>query len=226
MALSCEHLRALLDQDASLDTAPVLDHLAGCPQCRAVVDRWLRVVGRLREVGDETPPPPFLHGRVMAHVRARRTARARLWWAPAFATALVVVVVVWREPFDSSRPPVPSAPTPSSVSASPALPAPTPRAPQRPAVSPGPLRGISRSAPKGSIVCLLVRADGESRPVILDEVRAPAPDVEWAIVIAETGEVSPAGEAGSIPYETLEVLAASRLRPGRYLLRRASHTSR
>jgi hypothetical protein len=75
-------------------------------------------------------------------------------------------------------------------------------------------------------VCVLVRSDGEARPFTLPEATAPPRESEWAVVVAESGEVSPEGEVGSIPFEPLELIAAAQLRPGRYLLRRADHIAR
>jgi hypothetical protein len=217
MALTCEDLRRLIDEEARLDTSAVREHLDGCPQCRTAVSRWTQVATELRDLGGEAPPP-FLHGRVMAHVRAQRLASKRLWWTPALATALLVVIVsVWHSPIEAPGPPPLGAPVPTSLpvpasSASPGV---------RPApVAPGPLRGVRRPSEAG-IRCLAVGSDGTTRPVRLPEAWAPGPTVEWAVLVAPSGEVRPEDEAAAIPFETLEILASASLPAGRHLLRRA-----
>lgn len=216
MALTCEDLRRLIDGEARLDTSEVREHLDGCPECRTAVSRWTQVAAELRGLGGEAPPP-FLHGRVMAHVRAQRPASKRLWWTPALATALLVVIVsVWHSPIEAPGPSPLGAPPPSSIPAPASSVSPFVRsAPDEP----GPLRGVRRPSEAG-ISCVAVDSEGTSRPVRLPEAWAPGPTVEWVVVVAPSGEVRPEDEAAAIPFETLEILASVSLPAGRHLLRR------
>ena len=228
MALTCDDLRRLIDEEEPLDTAGAREHLDGCPECRTIVRRWTQVTAELTDIAGE-PPPAFLHGRVMAHVRTARAAPKRLWWAPALATALLVAVVgLWRPPFPSTQPSrsPSSAPTPSwSASSSALSTAPVSPGLQPPSVAPDPLRGAPTPR-EAAVPCVVVASDGKSRPLSLPEALAPVQKSEWAVVVAPSGEVRPEDEAMAIPFETLEILAGADLPAGRHVLRRAPHAKR
>jgi hypothetical protein len=125
MALTCAELRRLIDAEAPLNTAEARQHLEACTECRAAVRRWEQVEAKLRE-WREQEPPAFLHGRLMAHVRAAGRERAperrilrRLWWAPTLATALLVALVVMRTPPRPSSEEAPARPSVTPPSTSP-----------------------------------------------------------------------------------------------------------
>ena len=240
MALSCNDLRRLLDAEAPLDTGEACEHLASCPGCREAVTRWERVEAQLGAWGSE-PTPPFLHARLMAHVRGagrqRSTPRLRrFWWAPTLATALLVAAFgIVRTPPRAPRPP--ESPSPAMPAAAPDSAAPqsspgpaTPAAPQTVVPSesgPGPVRGLSATRPQArAAACELVGPDGggASRRLRLLAAWAPPQGVAWTIIVAASGEVRsevPENDPGhAVPLETLEALASLNLQPGRYRLQR------
>jgi len=119
--MTCRELLDALDSGASLSGPELAEHLAGCAGCRAAVARWRSTQDALRSLGDEQPPP-FLHSRVMATLRAeqsRRTRRApwalRVAWAgPALVLAFVALLAghgLWRSATErpGEVPPVPVA---------------------------------------------------------------------------------------------------------------------
>jgi hypothetical protein len=75
------------------------EHLATCPACASEERFWLEVRGALRQVPS---PPPFLHSRIMASVRAEARAReerhpwflaawTRRWVLPSMTAAIIVM---------------------------------------------------------------------------------------------------------------------------------------
>lgn len=245
MALTCADLRRLMDEDAPLDAGEAREHLSGCDACRTSLARWELAVTKLREWGEQAPPP-FLHARLMAHVRAdgRSGEPRRSWrrhvWASALATlALVGTIAVWRS---DEAPLAPLAPVPTLATSVPRSDAPSPAASpggtrprpgsQVPPVrTRGPMRGPS-TLPLGerSTACELQGPGdtGGRRLLTLRESWAPPPATPWTVDVAPSGEVRPAasmlheGVAGPIPLETLEALASLDLAPGRYLLVRTA----
>jgi negative regulator of sigma E activity len=104
--MTCAELERCLDEDRTIDTPEAAAHLATCAECRRAVERWRAVRSELRSMASE-PDPPFLHTRVMAHVRAEgQRAPGRTFWllrpvwaAPALAVLFIGVVAglgVWR----------------------------------------------------------------------------------------------------------------------------------
>ena len=237
MALICADLRRLMDEGAALDASEVRTHLAGCEGCRRAVERWQETIAKLREWGEQ-PTPPFLHGRLMARLRAdgqpRRSWLRRLWWAPTLATIVLVATLgVWRS---AEPPPAPQTAVSHPRALATAAPAKSPSERTRPAPTPavppertdGPLRGGSPTPRAVQNVACQLRgaAAGDRRLLELPEGWAPPPGVAWTVVVAASGEVqsAPSTSVGSgeglIPLEALEALASLDLRPGRYVLER------
>ncbi len=84
------------------ERARVEDHVAGCPQCRAALDGYQRI---LAELARPLPPAPPIHwGAYRAELREkleRRRARRRTVWAefirpaPALVAAGLLAVLVY-----------------------------------------------------------------------------------------------------------------------------------
>lgn len=246
MALTCADLRRLMDEDAPLDAGEARQHLAGCDACRTSLERWELAVTKLREWGEQVPPP-FLHGRLMAHVRAEGKSREprrswrRLVWAPTLATLALVVTIAVRQtsevPVASLAPAStleslgPRSGVPSPAAASPAGTLPRPGSPAPPERTHGPMRGGSTAPFEEQSVACQLQGPGDTggqRLLTLRRSWAPPPTVAWTLDVATSGEVGPAaslppgGTAGPIPLETLEVLASLDLLPGRYVLVRTA----
>ncbi len=107
--MTCEELRALLELEGTADSEAARQHLATCQACATEVERWQTVRAMLRDMGRE-PAPPFLHSRIMAHVRAEApAANARAWlrgWrTPALAAVGAAVVILGLGLFRAVRPP-------------------------------------------------------------------------------------------------------------------------
>ena len=103
--MTCEQFLALLDREGSIAGELGAEHLVGCRSCSAALERWRAVEAEFSAMAQEGPPP-FLHARVVAHVRGATAGRDGLpWWrplwvAPALAVALVVAlggVGLWRQ---------------------------------------------------------------------------------------------------------------------------------
>ncbi len=104
MAMTCVEFLKRLDADEPLDAdADARAHAETCAGCRAALDRWSAAQDQLRAWSEEEPPP-FLHARLMAHVRAaaqdaeRAHAARGVWWrrlawaGPALAIVFVGVI--------------------------------------------------------------------------------------------------------------------------------------
>lgn len=93
--MTCDELRQRLLADQELPEA-ARAHLASCHGCRAASERWFAVRAALR-TGRSEPPPPFLHARIMAGVRAQ-PQKAPAWWRrvpqAAWAGTAVAVLIV------------------------------------------------------------------------------------------------------------------------------------
>ncbi|HPW54334.1 MAG TPA: hypothetical protein PLP31_01195 [Thermoanaerobaculaceae bacterium] len=107
--MTCEELRALLEFEGAATGDAAREHLRTCQACATEVQRWQAVQAELHDMGQE-PAPPFLHSRIMAHVRAEAPtpyARAglRSWRAPALAAFGAAVVVLGLGLFRAISPP-------------------------------------------------------------------------------------------------------------------------
>lgn len=109
--MTCEELRRLLEEEGTASSEPARAHLASCPACTREAESWAAVLASLRDLGPE-PAPPFLHARIMAHVRAeacspvvRRWRWARGWRAPALAAAGGAIVILGLGLYQAVRPP-------------------------------------------------------------------------------------------------------------------------
>jgi hypothetical protein len=74
--MTCEEFTRLLDTDRPLADLEAIAHVASCPQCARALERWQAAREELRSMATEAPPP-FLHSRIMASVRAEATAQPR-----------------------------------------------------------------------------------------------------------------------------------------------------
>lgn len=96
--MRCEEFRHELDETGSAGSPAAREHAAACPACARAAATWAAAQSALRELDGEAPPP-FLHARVMAHLRAaerertERPPRRRLLPARA-AGALAALVAV------------------------------------------------------------------------------------------------------------------------------------
>lgn len=96
--MTCHDVLRSLDEDGILP-ARADEHLAACAACRDAYEHWRAARRGLRDMGRDEPPP-FLHARMMAGVRAAQRAPARrswrpLWIAPLVATTFVAATGVW-----------------------------------------------------------------------------------------------------------------------------------
>ena len=108
--MTCEELRRLVDEEGTVSTPEAQAHLAACPECMLLARRWAEVQGALHGMGQE-PAPPFLHARIMAHVRSAEEVSARSrrsflhgWRAPAVAALGAAVVIVGLGLYSAVRP--------------------------------------------------------------------------------------------------------------------------
>jgi hypothetical protein len=122
--MTCEEFLRLLDEDRLAGSPEAAAHLQSCPECRYAKEWWHTVRRELRELKDE-PTPPFLHTRVMAHVRAGATQRAPWWqvvprlsWTGPALVGVVLLVAsgygLWQVMRPSATPPGVPAPRESS----------------------------------------------------------------------------------------------------------------
>jgi hypothetical protein len=109
--MTCEELRRLLEDEGTASSEPARAHLASCPACTREAENWAAVLASLRDLGEE-PAPPFLHARIMAHVRAeatspvvRRWRPLHGWRAPALAAAGGAIVILGLGLYQTVRPP-------------------------------------------------------------------------------------------------------------------------
>ncbi|HUK13701.1 MAG TPA: hypothetical protein VLW17_10420 [Thermoanaerobaculaceae bacterium] len=114
--MTCEEFRRRLDGDDPTITGEAAAHLERCADCRRLAERAASTRRALRALREEAPPP-FLHARVMAHLRAA-ALRPRWWnlavrpaWAGAALVALLLVTVSgyrlaeWLRPAPLPQPP-------------------------------------------------------------------------------------------------------------------------
>lgn len=119
--MTCAELRRLMDEEGAASTPEARAHLAACTDCQLLARRWEEVQGALRGMGRE-PAPPFLHARIMAHVRAAEEVAASPrrsflhgWRAPAVAALGAAVVIVGLGLYSAVRPLARSEPERPSV---------------------------------------------------------------------------------------------------------------
>lgn len=108
-----ERLHAYRDGELPpVESRAVADHLKGCPECAAELERWERVAGALLK-GRRTASSEAFVGRVMARIAEEELAEAPaaqtlgpaaqtlgpaggVWWlAPAFALAAGLLALLW-----------------------------------------------------------------------------------------------------------------------------------
>jgi anti-sigma factor RsiW len=99
--MNCREARAVLDDflDDSLQAAgrkAVLDHLAGCPECRGRLAGLDEVDSRLQDALGEMEPSRDFSARVMQQVAQAEVPRAirfrPAWWSLAAAAACLLLV--------------------------------------------------------------------------------------------------------------------------------------
>jgi hypothetical protein len=96
--MTCRDVLRSLDEDGILP-ATADEHLAACAACRDAYKHWRAARQGLRDMGRDEPPP-FLHARMMAGMRAAQRAPAHrswrpLWIAPLVVTTFVAATGVW-----------------------------------------------------------------------------------------------------------------------------------
>jgi anti-sigma factor RsiW len=74
--MTCQEFREMIDRDGAPTTGEANAHIHDCPSCAEFVETWQEVRRGLHEMGEEEPPP-FLHTRLMAHVREAAEADSR-----------------------------------------------------------------------------------------------------------------------------------------------------
>lgn len=99
--MNCKEFLYLLDEDGPVTKGPAKEHLDSCPGCQKAFRQWEAVRKELREMRED-PAPPFLHTRVMSHVRSAGAVAAPRWtffswgrtaWAgPLLAAALLILL--------------------------------------------------------------------------------------------------------------------------------------
>jgi predicted anti-sigma-YlaC factor YlaD len=118
--------RALLEAEPSAllgkDASPLAEHLAQCPDCRALAGRVLAVNDRLRAERGRAPRTPVHVALRDGAAAARRVRRARRVWLaslPALAAAGILVMLVVRGILPTpTEAPVAQAAAPPGVDAS------------------------------------------------------------------------------------------------------------
>ncbi|MBI4915247.1 MAG: hypothetical protein HY825_05315 [Acidobacteria bacterium] len=79
--MRCEEFLRELDESGRAASPEARAHVQGCPSCARAAESWQAVRSELQAMGEEAPPP-FLHARVMAHVRAdAKSPQREAWWA-------------------------------------------------------------------------------------------------------------------------------------------------
>ena len=105
-AADCERLHELGSEVAlgiadGEDRAWALDHLAGCPECRARIERLSSLADQLLLISPLAEPPAGFEARVVDAVAPARSARRPLWRrlalpvAAAAVAASIAAGVVW-----------------------------------------------------------------------------------------------------------------------------------
>jgi len=117
--MRCEEFLRQLDADEGWDRGEAAAHSVSCPSCAAAARRMGAAAAAFRAMREDDAPP-FLHTRILAHVRSEAVRRP--WWQSAlgFRTAwagpLVVMAVVvvlggygLKQTLGPDRKPVPQA---------------------------------------------------------------------------------------------------------------------
>lgn len=74
--MTCQEFREMIDGDGAPTTGEANAHLHDCPSCAEFFQTWQEVQRGLHAMGEEETPP-FLHTRLMAHVKEAAEADAR-----------------------------------------------------------------------------------------------------------------------------------------------------
>ena len=74
--MMCQEVRELIDRDGAPTTGDANAHIHDCPSCSEFWAHWQEVQRGLHALGEEEAPP-FLHTRLMAHVREAAEADGR-----------------------------------------------------------------------------------------------------------------------------------------------------
>ncbi|HPK65032.1 MAG TPA: hypothetical protein PKX99_00490 [Thermoanaerobaculia bacterium] len=207
--MRCEEFRRELDETGEITSPAARDHLAACADCARAVALWEEARAALREL-DREATPPFLHARVMAHLRAaerERLAPRRPWRLAARGVAALAALlaisfagwIVWRV--------APEAPVPVETKAAPradertpepapvTLPPPLPEAPPAPATAspprapstrPAPVAQREEAAPAEEAIPVM---EGQAKPAAVAEPSATPPALG---TVAEGGAAPPA----------------------------------
>lgn len=87
------------------ERAAVLEHLASCAQCRAMVSELAEVADLLPELAPEVEPPSGFEDRVLGAMRGdrRRVVRRRIMAVGAVAAAAAILSVATVRVIDSNR---------------------------------------------------------------------------------------------------------------------------
>ncbi|MGE5235847.1 MAG: hypothetical protein ACM3O7_05845 [Acidobacteriota bacterium] len=91
--MSCEEFLRLLDEERLLADPAAAEHAASCPACGQALARWQAARRELLAMSSEMPPP-FLHARIMAHVRAEAAERRQLRRLSSLRRALLATAAV------------------------------------------------------------------------------------------------------------------------------------
>jgi hypothetical protein len=105
--MTCEEFLRRLDQGEPALAEEAAAHAAACPACARALARSRAMESELRAMADE-PAPPFLHARIMAHVRSAQRSQVRSRRLAFAAVAAVVLALgsyalLWR-----GQPPTPT----------------------------------------------------------------------------------------------------------------------
>lgn len=190
--MMCQEVRDMIDRDGAPTTGDANAHLHDCPSCAEFWATWQEVRKGLHDLGEEEAPP-FLHTRLMAHVREAAEADSKkkeawffglkkIWAGPLLVLFLGMLlggyglVQVWR--------PKPVAPPLNLDETS------RPAAPAKDKLAPDE-SDAKRQAPAQPASQTPSSLTGGAPPV---EVTTPEPSSESTGVALEK-ETSPAGSA-------------------------------
>jgi hypothetical protein len=95
--MKCEEFLRLLDNGGPVREDEAGEHMKDCSSCRAALEKWEAAAVGLGAMKDEEAPP-FLHARIMAHVREEADAEPRpsglaLWVHSRWAAPVGLMIV-------------------------------------------------------------------------------------------------------------------------------------